>query len=102
VPIVVGAEDPATLAGLSTDLVVTISARIGRTAVLAAPVTALYTDIDGTSHVLRAGPVPADDRPVPVTVGACASGWCQIERSASTLKAGDLVVVGRTGAHVDD
>jgi hypothetical protein len=101
-PITIGAGRSTSFGALSADLVVTVTSRLGRGAVLVAPVTALYTDIDDATHVLLPGPVAGRNHPVAVTLGPCADGWCQIAHSDERLAAGDYVVVGANGARTDD
>ena len=102
VPITIDADRGTSFAALSGDLVVTVASRLGRGPVLSAPVTALYTDVDGATHVLLPGSVAGRNRAVAVTLGPCADGWCEIEHSDERLVAGDHVVVGASGARTDD
>lgn len=72
---------------------VTIGAELDATAVLAVPVTAVYSRADGTTFVTELG---QDEQPVDLSVvtGRTAGGWVEIIQVDGTLDAGDAVVVG--------
>jgi peptidoglycan hydrolase-like protein with peptidoglycan-binding domain len=72
---------------------VTIGAAAGSAAVLAVPVTAVYSRADGTTFVTTVGP---DNRTADLTVrtGRSAGGWVEITPQGGTIDVGDDVVVG--------
>jgi hypothetical protein len=94
--IVLAAADGETFAGLADDVKVTVDAAVSATPVLAAPTTAVYTDESGASHVVLADGDRAGAS-VPVTLGACVAGWCQLMAPPANLSAGTVVVAGVGG-----
>jgi len=90
----VGAVNPNELRGLPGDLRLTVRSRVGDGPLLVAPVTAVYTNASGDSHVTTVSDGAGATTAVAVAVGTCVSGWCQITDPAQHLRAGQRVVVG--------
>jgi hypothetical protein len=81
---------PPTLVGSSVRMSIPVSSTQGE--VLAAPVSAVYLQPDGTSSVRRS--VNGQVQVLPVTPGVSSEGYVAVTAPGSDLKAGDLLVAG--------
>ncbi|GAB1689473.1 peptidoglycan-binding domain-containing protein [Krasilnikovia sp. M28-CT-15] len=87
----------SSFSGLPEDIQVSIDSAVAAAPVLAAPTTAIFTDASGRSHLTLAnGEKRGDD--VPVKLGECVEGWCQVTSEGAALTAGTTVVAGIRGA----
>lgn len=84
-------DAPPAFAGSSVVVSIAVSSTEGE--VLAAPLAALSTSADGTTHLEVQGP-DGSTRSVAVRPGLVAKGMVAVTPLGDNLKAGDLVVVG--------
>jgi peptidoglycan hydrolase-like protein with peptidoglycan-binding domain len=83
---------------LGASVVQTIAVESTEGEVLAVPVAAVSAGADGVTRVEVQGP-NGELRPVTVTPGLSAKGMVAVTPVGGNLAPGDLVVVGRSGAH---